>query len=55
MNYIDGIYSGIGRGYAGDIKLNVIIADSKIKDIEVIDHNETKVISDPAFEHVIKT
>lgn len=54
MNYIDGIYSGIGRGYAGDIKLNVIIADSKIKDIEVIDHNETKVISDPAFEHVIK-
>ncbi len=54
MSYIDGSYIGIGRGYASDIKLNVIISDSKIKDIEVVSHNETKVISDPAFEHVIK-
>lgn len=53
MNYTDGSYIGIGRGYAGDIKLNVIISSSKIKDIEVISHSETKVISCPAFEHVI--
>ncbi|MGL5716115.1 MAG: flavocytochrome c [Paraclostridium sp.] len=54
MNYTNGSYIGTGRGYASDIKLNVIISDSKIKDIEVISHGETKVISDPAFEHVIK-
>ena len=54
MDYIDGSYTGIGKGYAGDIKLNIIISDSKIKDINIIEHNETKIISDPAFEHVIK-
>lgn len=54
MNYKDGSYIGIGKGYAGDIKLKVVICDSKIKDIEVISHNETKIISDPAFEHVLK-
>ncbi|WP_373601439.1 flavocytochrome c [Paraclostridium bifermentans] len=53
MNYKDGKYIGIGNGYGGEIKLEVSIENSTIKNIEVISHNETKVISDPAFEHVL--
>ena len=54
MNYKDGKYIGSGNGYGGKIELEVEIVNSVIKNIEVLRHNETKVISDPAFEHVIK-
>ena len=53
MNYTNGIYIGTGRGYAGEIELEVIIDENKIKDIKVIKHNETKIISDPAFKYVL--
>ena len=53
MNYKDGKFIGIGKGYGGEIKLEVTIVNSNITNIEVISHNETKVISDPAFEHVL--
>ncbi len=54
MQYNDGKYKGIGNGYGGNIEMEVEILEDKIHDITVIAHNETKIISDPAFEHVIK-
>jgi len=54
MNYKDGKYKGIGNGYGGNIELEVEILKGKINNITVTAHNETKIISDPAFEHVIK-
>lgn len=54
MKYNDGKYRGIGSGYGGNIEIEVEIFENKINDITVIAHNETKIISDPAFEHVIK-
>ncbi|CAH2212479.1 flavocytochrome c [Tepidibacter aestuarii] len=54
MQYKDGKYIGIGNGYGGNIELEVEILKSKINDIVVISHNETKIISDPAFEYIIK-
>ncbi|UPA32025.1 flavocytochrome c [Terrisporobacter glycolicus] len=54
MNYTNGIYIGKAIGYGGEIELEVEINNSEINNINVIKHSETKVISDPAFEHVIK-
>ncbi|MEJ8553782.1 flavocytochrome c [Tepidibacter sp. Z1-5] len=54
MQYKDGKYIGIGNGYGGSIEIQVEILENKINNITVINHNETKIISDPAFEHVIK-
>lgn len=54
MRYNDGKYIGIAKGYGGDIELEVDIVNGYIKNINVINHNETKIISDPAFEHIIK-
>lgn len=38
----DGTYEGIGKGYGGDMKFRVVIKDGKIKDIKILQHNETE-------------
>ncbi|MCQ9626386.1 FAD-dependent oxidoreductase [Cetobacterium somerae] len=48
----NGKFIGIGKGYGGDISIEVEINDSSIKNIEILSHNETKIISDPAFIHI---
>ncbi len=48
----NGKFIGIGKGYGGDISVEVEINDSSIKNIEILSHNETKIISDPAFVHI---
>ncbi|HSQ89834.1 flavocytochrome c, partial [Romboutsia sp.] len=52
--YNDGKYIGKGNGYGGEIELEVEILKGKMKSIDVIKHNETKIISDPAFKYVIE-
>ncbi|MGG7098197.1 FMN-binding protein [Clostridium sardiniense] len=37
----DGTYSGVSKGYGGDINVKVTIENSKIKNIEVVSHSET--------------
>ncbi len=54
MDYTNGKYIGKSLGYGGEIQLEVIIENNKISDVSVIKHSETKIISDPAFEHVVK-
>ncbi|MFI3200201.1 MAG: flavocytochrome c [Eubacteriales bacterium] len=53
MNVKDGVFIGKSKGYGGDIELKVHIKNNKIKDIDIIKHSETKVISDPAFQSIL--
>lgn len=48
----DGIYQGIGRGYGGEIEVEVTIANGELTEIEILNHSETSGISDPAFERM---
>ncbi len=50
--YKDGLFKGIGIGYAGEIEVLVTILEGKIKNIKFISHNETPVISEPAFNEI---
>ncbi|MGL5797718.1 MAG: FAD-dependent oxidoreductase, partial [Cetobacterium sp.] len=50
----NGIYKGIGKGYGGDIVIQLEIENETIKSLEIISHNETKIISDPAFQNIPK-
>lgn len=44
---------GTGRGHHGDIKVAVNIENDKIQAIKVVDHSETKGVSEPAFEKLL--
>ncbi|MCK8817359.1 DUF4198 domain-containing protein [Natroniella sulfidigena] len=48
----DGTYTGIGAGRGGNIELEVTVSDGVITAIEILEHNETTEISDPAFEEI---
>lgn len=48
----DGKFYGTGIGYAGDIKVSVEVKNGRIFNIDFLEHNETPVISDPAFYNV---
>lgn len=45
----DGVFSGVGQGHNAEIQTEVTVEDGKIKDIEVISHKETPVLSDSIF------
>ncbi len=45
-----GTYTGEGTGYGGTIKVEVTVNDSEILEINVLEHEETPVISDAAFQ-----
>ncbi len=45
-------YEGIGKGFGGDIKLNVTIEEGKVTAIDVVEAKETAGISDPAFAKI---
>lgn len=52
-------YEGTGQGNGGQIKVEVELMDSKIKDVKILDHSgETPGISDPALkiipENIVK-
>jgi len=50
--YKNGSFKGIGMGYAGEIEVLVKIVDGKIESIDFLSHNETPVISEPAFNYI---
>lgn len=51
-NLKNGKFIGCGKGYGGEIKSEITIENGKIVNIQFISHNETKIISDPAFENI---
>ena len=50
----DGKYTAFAQGRNGKITVDVSIASDKITAVEVVEHSETAIISDPAFERVPK-
>lgn len=52
MNLADGTYEGTGRGFGGDIKVEVGVEDGKVANIEILDHDETKNIAGSALEEI---
>lgn len=48
----DGVYSGTGRGFGGDIAVEVTFEGGRLTKVTIVSHNETKGISDPAFNKV---
>lgn len=49
----NGKFIGKSLGYGGEIELEVTILNDVITDISILNHSETKVISDPAFEQIL--
>ena len=48
MTYEDGEYEGVGKGYNGDIKVKVTVANGKMQSIEVVEINDTPNLGDTA-------
>ncbi|WP_034328558.1 FMN-binding protein [Alkaliphilus transvaalensis] len=48
----DGTYEGTGQGFKGDIKIELVVEDGKVTDLNVLEHGETEGISDAAFEGI---
>lgn len=45
----DGTFVGEGKGYGGVMSVEVIIEDGAIVEISVLEHGETPILSDAAF------
>ena len=45
-------FEGVGQGMGGDVKLAVTVEDGRITAIDVVSHNESAGISDPAFARI---
>lgn len=50
--YADGVFSGVGAGLMGDITVSVTVEGGKITGVEVVSHEESAGISDPAVEGI---
>lgn len=48
----DGTYEGTAEGHNGPVTVEVTLADGKITEVNVLEHEETEGASDPAFEQV---
>lgn len=53
MTVSDGVFHGSGKGFKGEIKVNVTVANGKIVTIEVVEHNDTPPIAQMAFDQMI--
>lgn len=51
--YEDGVYEGTGIGNGGDISLELTIKDGQIASIDILDHKETEILSDAAFNKIV--
>ncbi|MGL5100358.1 MAG: FAD-dependent oxidoreductase, partial [Fusobacteriaceae bacterium] len=51
----NGKFKGTGKGYGGNIIAEIEIENGVLKNLEILSHNETKIISDPAFIHIPKS
>ncbi|MDO5085249.1 MAG: flavocytochrome c [Erysipelotrichaceae bacterium] len=49
----DGTYTGSGQGNNGPISVEVVVKDTKLNEIKVTEHNETKGLGDVAMDAII--
>ena len=47
-----GTYEATAKGHNADLKLSVTVDETSIKEINILEHNESPGISDPAFDKV---
>ena len=45
----DGTYEGVGAGLQDDIKVQVTVSGGKISKVDVLEHQESPGVSDPAL------
>ncbi len=50
--YHKGSYEGVGEGYHGPIKVEVVTDEYKIIEIKIIEQQETPVLADIVFEKI---
>lgn len=50
--FTPGTYEGVGAGRNGDLKVEVVVDDSKILSVKVVDHSETPALSDAPIEEI---
>jgi len=48
----DGTYEGVAEGLQDGIKVAVTVSGGKIADVEIVEHNESPGVSDPALEKI---
>lgn len=48
----DGTYEGVAEGLQDGIKVSVTVAKGKISDVQIVEHNESPGVSDPALEKI---
>ena len=51
----DGVFQGSAEGYKSEITVEVTVADGRITQITVVEHDETAAIADPAFSQLAET
>ncbi|NLM38889.1 MAG: FMN-binding protein, partial [Firmicutes bacterium] len=49
----DGTYRGVGKGFGGDLVVDVTVAGGKITDIAVVEHADTPFLADPAIDTLV--
>lgn len=52
--YKEGIYEGTGQGYHGDIKVTVVTDKYKIKEVKILEHQETPELCDIVYDKIPK-
>ncbi len=50
--FTPGTYTATGQGMGGDVKVEVVVTESEIQSVKVLEHKETPGISDPALEQI---
>ncbi|WP_461204966.1 FMN-binding protein [Clostridium sp. DL1XJH146] len=50
--YEDGVYEGIGEGHHGDIKVSVLIEDSRIRGVKIIEEQETPELMEIVYANI---
>lgn len=54
-SFKDGTYPGTGKGNNGDIGVSVEVKDGKISSVDVLSHEETEAIADPAIKQITES
>ncbi|NLM39100.1 MAG: RnfABCDGE type electron transport complex subunit D, partial [Firmicutes bacterium] len=49
----DGTYRAVGKGFGGDLVVDVTVAGGKINAISVVEHADTPFLADPAIEALV--
>lgn len=50
--YEDGTYTGEAEGHNGPVKVEVEVKDGKISSVEVVEHEESEGIAEPAIKDI---